>query len=124
MQQQFAAEKQQMSEQMQRMVQENQQLRSHSSSSSSSASAAGPTHSSSPPVSAPRIDIRLMQPSPFHGTASSNATQWLMEVERYFLAVEPRREHTRLVAYKNHVRLDLPEGHRLDVVLQCECGVR
>jgi hypothetical protein len=102
MQQQFAAEKQQMSEQMQRMVQENQQLRSHSSSASSSASAAGPAHSSSPPVSAPRIDIRLMQPSPFHGTASSNATQWLLEVERYFLAVNlvastPDSSRTRIM---------------------------
>ena len=90
MQQQFTAEKQQMLEQMQRMVQEHQQLEklhaalvSSSGSSSSSSSSPAPL----PTSSTPRIDIRVMSPPPFYGTSGSNAHQWLMEVERYFLAV-------------------------------------
>jgi hypothetical protein len=87
MQQQFAAEKQQMTERMQRMVQENQQLQQLRAQASASSSPPAQTPaSSSSSIPTPRIDIRLMQPASFHGTASSNAMQWLMEVERYFLA--------------------------------------
>jgi len=50
-----------------------------SSSSSSSAVQAGPSMG--------RIDLKPMQPSSFNGTASSNADQWLMEMERYFAVV-------------------------------------
>jgi len=39
----------------------------------------------------------LMQPSAFHGTTSSNANQWLMEVERYFTAVDLRADDKRIV---------------------------
>jgi len=91
MQQQFTAEKQQMLEQMQRMVQEHQQLEQlHAalvSSSGSSSSSSSPPPPPLPTSSTPRIDIRVMSPPPFYGTSGSNAHQWLMEVERYFLAV-------------------------------------
>ena len=93
MQQQFAAEKQQMTEQMQRMVQENQQLQQLRAAQASSASSSPPGASasspspSSVPMQQPRIDIRVMSPQAFYGTSGSNAHQWLMEVERYFLAV-------------------------------------
>ena len=93
MQQQFAAERQQMEQQMTLMAQENRQLQSlrvqPPPQVSSSSSVPGP--------SAPRIDIRLMQPSSFHGTASSNANQWLMEVERYFVAVNLEADDKRIV---------------------------
>ena len=87
MQQQFNAEKQRMLEQMNRMAQENMQLKKIHTDLISS----GTTSSSPPPPlptsSMPRIDIRVMSPPPFYGTSGSNAHQWLMEVERYFLAV-------------------------------------
>ena len=43
-----------------------------------------------------RIDLKPMAPSAFHGTASNNADQWLMEMERYFAVAampeaDPRR---------------------------------
>jgi hypothetical protein len=64
--------------------------------------ASSPGSSSSPPANAgghhasARIDLKPMQPSAFTGTASSNAEQWLVELERYFLVVnlgesDPRR---------------------------------
>ena len=61
---------------------------------SSSSSFVAPPSASSPAVS--RIDLKPMAPSAFHGTASSNADQWLMEMERYFTVaslaeVDPRR---------------------------------
>ena len=93
MQQQFTVERQRMEQHMARMHQENEQLRATSSSSSQPAPV--PTGNASP--STPRIDIRLMQPSAFHGTASSNANQWLMEVERYFTAVDLRADDKRIV---------------------------
>ena len=69
----------------------------HSGASSSSPPPSG--HGSGGNQQAPpslRIDMKAMQPSSFHGTASNSADQWLMEVERYFLAVglgelDPRR---------------------------------
>ena len=55
-----------------------------SSSSSSSFLAPDAPPGRAPSTSISRIDLKPMQPSAFHGTASSNADQWLMEVERYF----------------------------------------
>ena len=86
MQQQFTASQQAMTAEMQQMVQENQRLRA----AAAAAAPSGPSSSSSSQptvtVPVPRIEMRLMQPSSFHGHTSSNATQWLMEVERYFMA--------------------------------------
>lgn len=105
MQQQFAAEKQQMAEQMQRMAQENSHLQVRIQTAASSPSPGVLSQASSAPtVTAPRIDMRLMQPSPFHGTASSNARQWLLEVERYFLATNVATDEKRILYASTFLR--------------------
>jgi hypothetical protein len=88
MQQQFAAEKQQMEQELMQMRHDHHQLQQlHAQASASSSPPAQAPASSSSFVQTPRIDIRVLSPQAFHGTSGSNAHQWLMEVERYFLAV-------------------------------------
>ena len=104
MQQRFTAEKQAMTEHMQRMVQENLQLKQRGDSTSLNSSTSGggqggSSSSSSSSSSMPRIDIRVMSPQPFYGTSGSNAHQWLMEVERYFTAVNLAPDHVQRVLY-------------------------
>jgi len=68
-------------------------------SSSSSPAGHGPgghQHQGSPSF---RIDIKAMQPSAFHGSASNSADQWLMEVERYFAAVGLEEASARRAAF-------------------------
>jgi len=97
MQQQFAAERQRMEQHLSQLHRENEQLRVTSSTSTSSSNQAPSAPGGGTAPSTPRIDIRLMQPSAFHGTTSSNANQWLMEVERYFTAVDLRADDKRIV---------------------------
>ncbi|OMP03806.1 hypothetical protein COLO4_10196, partial [Corchorus olitorius] len=116
MQQQFTASQQAMTAEMQQMVQENQRLRAAaaaaaSSGSSSSSSSSQPTVT----VPVPRIGMRLMQPSSFHGHTSSNATQWLMEVERYFMASNMVFRLAGVIAHENTVRVDVLEGFGVGV---------
>lgn len=69
---------------------------SSSSNSSSSSSSSFPSGSAGSPPSIAHVNMKPMQPSAFHGTVSSNAEQWLVELERYFTVVglsevDPRR---------------------------------
>jgi len=87
MQKHYESEKAKMDKHMTQMHHENEQLRLTASKSASTSS------------SAPRIDIRVMSPQPFYGTSGSNAHQWLMEVERYFTAVNLGPDHVQRVLY-------------------------
>jgi len=87
MQKHYETEQVKMDKQMSQMHQENEKLRAASK-------ATLPT-----PPTAPRIDIRVMSPQPFYGTSGSNAHQWLMEVERYFTAVNLGADHAQCVLY-------------------------
>lgn len=82
---QYIAQQQQklvLSEQQIRALQEeNQRLRAVAAQQQAAAAAPQPAN---PPPVVPRIDLKPMTPSTFHGNPGSHADQWLMEVERYF----------------------------------------
>jgi len=69
-------------QQLRAAVQQQQVLQPLAAASSSSAALA-----QAPSPAMGRIDLKPMQPSSFTGAASSNADQWLMEMERYFAVV-------------------------------------
>jgi uncharacterized membrane protein YgcG len=97
MQKHYESEKTKMDMHMAKVRQENEQLRL---AASQSAAAPTPVAASIPPsIATPRIDIRVMSPPPFYGTSGSNAHQWLMEVERYFSAVNLGPDHAQRVVY-------------------------
>ena len=87
MQKHYESEKAKMDKQMTKMLHENEQFRVAASKSASTSS------------STPRIDIRVMSPQPFYGTSGSNAHQWLMEMERYFTAVNLGSDHEQRILY-------------------------
>lgn len=69
------------------------QAQQHAASSPSSSSLGIPSAGAFPRGN---IDLKPMKPSTFHGMATSNGVQWLMEIERYFqvagiVEADPRR---------------------------------
>ena len=76
--------------------QQQQQQAALAVSSSPSLSSPSPSSGAGGAFTPSRVDLKPMQPTPFHGTANGNAEQWLTELERYFLVAglderDPRR---------------------------------